>query len=75
MSLLASILASAEGAGATSQTSFYVLGGALAGWAVLVSLIGIAKPDFPGAAMLQRVVMVIGVVLVAGAMSTAVLTA
>jgi hypothetical protein len=75
MSLLAVILASAHGAGAHSKTPFYVLGGALAGWAVLVSLIGITKPDFPGAGMAQRGVMLVGVALVAGAMSTAVLTA
>lgn len=57
----------------TSKTSYYVLAGALAVFAVLVSLIGISRSDFP--AFAQRGVMILAVVLVAGTMSAAVLTA
>jgi hypothetical protein len=73
MNAFAFILAAAEGADEHSKTAFYVAGGALAAWAVLVSLIGIAKPDFPGRAA-SRTVMTLSVLLVAGAASTAVLT-
>ncbi len=75
MSLLTSILASAEGGGETSKTAFYVLGGALAAWAVLVAVIGITRPDFPAKAGVARLTMLVSVVLVAGTASTAVITA
>jgi hypothetical protein len=73
MNALVFILSSAEGAEEHSKTAFYVAGGALAAWAVLVSLVGIAKPDFPGKAA-SRAVMLLSAVLVAGAASAAVLT-
>jgi hypothetical protein len=74
MSSLAFLLAAAEGAEETSKTAFYVAGGALVVWALLVSVIGMRLPDFPARAALGRLAMLVGVVLVAGAMSTAVLT-
>lgn len=74
MNALAFILASAEGAEEHSKTAFYVAGLVLAGWAVLISLVGITRPSFPGKAA-GRVVMLLTAVLVAGAASTAVLTA
>ena len=74
MSLLATILA-AEGAAEHSLTPFYICGGALAVWAVLVGLIGIAKPDAPTKAITQGAIMFVGVALVAAAMTTAVVTA
>lgn len=58
-----------------SKTAFYIAGGVLAGWAVVVSAIGFTKPDFPGKIGGARVVMAISAVLVVAAMSTAVLTA
>jgi hypothetical protein len=75
MSVLASILAAVEVGSDPSKTPFYIAGGLLAGWAVLVSVIGITRPSFPGNAMAQRLTMLVSVVLVAGAMSTAVITA
>jgi hypothetical protein len=74
MSLLATILA-AEGAAEHSKTAFYVAGGVLAAWAVVVSALGITRPDFPANAVALRMTMLVSVVLMAGAMSTAVLTA
>jgi hypothetical protein len=74
MSLLATIVA-ASGAAEHSKTPFYLFGGVLAGWAVLVALIGIAKPDVPAKATAQAAIMFVSVALVAGAMTTAVVTA
>jgi hypothetical protein len=74
MSLLATILA-AEGAADPSKTPFYICGGALAAWAVLVALLGIAKPDLPTKALSQATIMFVSVALVAAAMTTAVVTA
>ena len=59
----------------TSKTAFYVLGGAAAAWAVLLFAIGMRSESFPGSAGAQRGVMAISVLLVIGAMASAVLTA
>lgn len=64
------LLAAAE----PSKTPFFVVGGVLAAWAVLVAFIGITRPDFPGSAAASRGVMAISAVLVAGAMVAAVAT-
>lgn len=74
MSALASILAAAGGVPAPSKTAFYVAGGVLVAWAILVSLLGITRPDFPGRGAPARLAMLVTVVVVAGVMSTAVLT-
>jgi hypothetical protein len=59
-----------------SKTAFYVMGGVLALWAVVVSALGIARhDDFPSSDGAARGVMGITVVLVAAAMATAVITA
>jgi hypothetical protein len=58
-----------------SKTPFYIAGGALAVWAVIVSAIGITQPEFPGTAARTRLVYGISFVLVAVAMSMAVATA
>jgi uncharacterized cupredoxin-like copper-binding protein len=58
-----------------SKTAYYVAGGLLVAWALIVSLLfGLRKPDFPGNLGGQRVVMAISVVLVIAAASTAVIT-
>jgi plastocyanin len=59
----------------TSKTPFYIAGGLLAVWAVVVSALGISRPDFPGSGGARAVTMGISVVLVVAAMATAVLTA
>ena len=58
-----------------SKTAYYIAGGLLVAWALIVSvLLGLRKPDFPGNAGGQRVVMAITAVLVIAAASTAVIT-
>src|SRR6266581_1924515 len=54
---------------------FYIAGGALATWAVIVSVgLGLRKSDFPGSLVGQRVVLAISGLFVAGAVSMALLT-
>jgi plastocyanin len=61
---------------AKSKVPFYIAAGALAAWAVLVSVgFGLRRPDFPGDATGQRLVIAISVLLVVTTMSTAVVTA
>ena len=58
-----------------SKTPFYIAGGLLVAWALLLSVvIGRRRPDFPADSGQQRTVMVISAVLVLGAISTAVIT-
>jgi plastocyanin len=65
-----SVLAASE----PSKVPFYVMGGVLAGWAVVLSVIGLTQPDFPGSAARARAVMGISAVLVLGTMTSAVAT-
>jgi hypothetical protein len=58
-----------------SKTPFYVAGIALALWAVVVSAIGITRPDFPGTVARTRAVYGISFVFVIAAMSMAIVTA
>jgi hypothetical protein len=74
MSTFAMILAEVGAADHGSKTAFYIGGSVLAAWAVLVSVIGIMRPSFPGTAAVSRVTMLIGAVFVAGAMVTAIMT-
>ena len=69
--MLAAEAAKEEG----SHTAFYIAVGALAAWAVLVSFVGITRPDFPGAQGGRNAVIAISALLVLGATSTAVITA
>jgi hypothetical protein len=60
----------------TSKTPFYLLGGGLAGTAFLISFVGIrAHGTFPGSPAVARALMGLFLLLVAGAMVTAVVTA
>ncbi len=77
--MLALIIAAAEeaahgGAHESDKTLFYVLGGAAAVWAVILSAIGLAKPGFPGRGA-YPVIIAITVLLVVGAMASTVITA
>jgi uncharacterized cupredoxin-like copper-binding protein len=58
-----------------SRTPFYVAGGVLVAWALIVSIgLGLRRPNFPGEAGGQRVVIAISAVLVLGAISMAVIS-
>jgi hypothetical protein len=70
----AAVLAAAETAAETSKTAFYVAGGALAVFAVLVALYGITRPSFPGNRGAERGIAGLAAVLVVLAMITAVAT-
>jgi hypothetical protein len=72
--LATTVLAAAE-EGEKSKAAFYVCGGLLAAWAVVLSLIGMSQADFPRNASAQRGVQLLSVVLVIAAMATAVITA
>ena len=58
-----------------SRVPFYIAGGLLVAWALIVSLgVGLRRPDFPGNLAGQRAVMTISAVLVLAAVATAVIT-
>jgi hypothetical protein len=68
MSLL--LLAASE----PSKVPFYICGGALALWAVILAGIGITQPEFPRGNTGARGVMAISFVMVVIAIASAVLT-
>jgi len=55
--------------------AFHVMGGLLALWAVLVAALGVVRHDFPRGRGAERLVAAISVLLVVGAIGSAVLTA
>jgi uncharacterized cupredoxin-like copper-binding protein len=58
-----------------SKVPFYIAGGALVAWALIVSLgLGMRRPDFPSGPSQQRGVIAVTVVLVLAAVSMAVVT-
>jgi len=74
--LTALITFAAEEGAESSKTLFYICGGALAVWAVVVSVIGIrAHETFPPTKSAARGVMTISIVLVLLTMASAVITA
>lgn len=60
---------------ATSKTPFFIGGGVLAIWAVVLATLGLRNPSFPGDARGQRAVMAISLVLAVVAMGLAVYVA
>ena len=58
-----------------SKTPFYIFGGGLALWAVIVGVSGFTRADFPGSAGRARLVMGISFTLMVLAMGSAVTTA
>ncbi|MBA3301006.1 MAG: hypothetical protein H0T15_03980 [Thermoleophilaceae bacterium] len=57
------------------MNSFHLVGVLLAVWAVLLAGLGIARDSFPATAIAERLVALITLVLVAGAIGTAIYTA
>ena len=58
-----------------SEVPFFICGGAFALFAVLVSVYGFKKPDFPGTAAAARLVMSAGAALMLAAVGSAVYVA
>ena len=74
--MLASLITfAAEEAAEPSKVPFYICGGLLAVWAVLIGLFAIRRETFPASQGQARGVMAISVVLILAAMATAVITA
>lgn len=73
MHVLSLIILAAEEA-EPSKTPFYILGGLLAAWAVVVSAIGLTRPEFPGSEGAARVVYAISALLMVGALGAAIAT-
>ncbi len=80
---LAFILAAAEHAASAaehaeehkSETPFFIAGGMFAVFAILISVYGFKRPDFPATATAARGVMSAGAVLMMAAVGTAVYVA
>lgn len=73
---LAFIAAAAEAAKhERSEVPFFICGGALATYAVLISVFGFKRPSFPATAAAARGVMMGGALLVAMAISSAIYVA
>lgn len=58
----------------SSKTPFYIGGGLLAAWAVLVSAIGLSRPDFPRTEGTARAIYGVSILLVIGAVATSLST-
>ncbi len=56
------------------MNAFHVVGGLLAVWAVVVSFLGITREGFPNGKLAERIVSLISILLVLGAIGTAVYT-
>jgi hypothetical protein len=54
--------------------AFHVLGGLLAVWALLVSFLGITREGFPAKGTQERLVGLVSVILVVGAIGSAIYT-
>ena len=61
-------------AAAPSKVPFYIAGGILASWAVVVALIGITRPGFPGSKAARGGVIAASLLLMAATLSMAILT-
>jgi hypothetical protein len=72
--MLALLVLAAEEA-ESSKTAFYVCGGLLAVWAVVLAAAGLSRPEFPGGESGARGVMALTTVLVLAALATSVITA
>jgi hypothetical protein len=73
--LIALVLAAEAGGEEKSKTVFYLFGGILVVWAVVLSGIGMSSAEFPATVGAKRGVIGLTALLMAGAMATAVITA
>jgi hypothetical protein len=55
--------------------AFHVIGGCLALWAVVLTVLGIVSEGFPAKAVTEKVVIAVSVILAVAALSAAILTA
>ena len=70
------LLQAAEEAAEPSKTPFYILASCLVAFALILAAVGTARHEtFPPTKGSQRAIMLVGVLLVAGTMFTAVITA
>jgi hypothetical protein len=69
------LLLAAEEEAEPSKTAFYIFGGVLAVWAVVLSGIGMTSPSFPATTGAKRGVIALTALFMAAAMATAVITA
>jgi hypothetical protein len=72
---LTALVLAVEEAAEPSKTAFYVFGGLLAVWAVVLSAIGMSQATFPATVGAKRGVIAITALFMIGAMATAVSTA
>jgi hypothetical protein len=72
---LSALVLATEAGAEPSKTAFYLFGGLLAVWAVVLSAIGMSQATFPSTVSAKRGVVALTAVLVVGAMATAVITA
>jgi hypothetical protein len=61
-------------ASAPSKVPFFIAGGALAAWAVILAAIGLNRPDFPGNLRGQRTVIGITLTIMVIAIAMAIVT-
>jgi hypothetical protein len=73
--MLLALLSLAAEEAEPSKTAFYVGGGLLAGWAVVLGALGMTQPDFPSSEGAARGVMGISVALTLVAIITVLVTA
>jgi hypothetical protein len=59
----------------SSKTAFYLCGGLLAAWAVVLGFVGLRSPDFPGSRTAALGIIALPFVLMVAVMATAVITA
>ncbi len=72
--LIAATTAQAVEEEGASHLPFYLFGGALALWGVLVAAFGMSRHSFPATARARNAVMMVTTVLVVGACGSAALT-
>jgi hypothetical protein len=69
------LLIAQEEAAEPSKVPFFVAGGVFAVWAMVLFVVGMRTPNFPGGQAAARGIMAVSLVLMAAAMATAVITA